>query len=55
MNFIESLPPATIVEQEGDLSVDWTAIEQKLFANQVLHSGKRILRLEKGLYVIRER
>jgi hypothetical protein len=55
MNFTESLNPATVVEQESDLSVDWTAIEQKFFANQGLHSGKRILRLEKGLYVIRER
>jgi hypothetical protein len=55
MNFTESLNPPTVVEQESDLSVDWTAIEQRLFANQVLHSGKRILRLEKGLYVIRER
>jgi hypothetical protein len=55
MNLTESLNPASVVEQESDLSVAWTAIEQKLFANQALHSGKRILRLEKGLYVIRER
>jgi hypothetical protein len=55
MSFSESLKPATDVKLENDLSVDWTAIEQRLFASQVLHSGKRILTLEKGLYVIRER
>jgi hypothetical protein len=45
----------SIVEVESDLSISWAEIEEKLFASQVLHSGKRILRLEKGLYVIRER
>jgi hypothetical protein len=42
----------SIVEVESDLSISWAEIEEKLFASQVLHSGKRILRLEKGLYVI---
>jgi hypothetical protein len=44
---------ATVVEVESDLSINGAAIEERLFANQVLHSGKRILMLEKGLYVIR--
>ena len=55
MDRTESLNPAPIVEPESDLSVDWAALEQRLYASQVLHSGKRILLLEKGLYIIRER
>lgn len=55
MNFAESPKPKTNVEVENALSVDWTAIDQRLFAYQQLHSGKRVLLLEKGLYVIRER
>ena len=46
---------ATLVERESDLPIIWAAIEERLFHNKTLHSGKRVLALENGLYVIRER